>query len=77
MPSYILEECTNITDIEILDSVTRIEYDAFSGCSGLEEIQYKGTIEQWKAIQKGNSWDWDTGDYTVYCMDGNLTKKEA
>lgn len=29
VPSYILKECTNITDIEILDSVTRIEYGAF------------------------------------------------
>lgn len=73
VPSYILRECTNITEIEIPDSVTSIGSSAFSGCSGLKEIHYNGTMAQWYAVKKGYNWNSNTGSYTVYCTDGNLT----
>ena len=44
VPSYILEGCVNITEIEILDSVTSIGREAFSGCSRLTSITIPNSV---------------------------------
>lgn len=62
---------------EHLTSVVSMGVNAFSGCSGLMEIHYDGTIKEWKAIVKVISWNFTTGNFTVYCTDGNLSKDEA
>ena len=66
-------ECSSLTSITIPDSVTSIGDSAFSWCSGLKEIHYNGTMAQWYAVKKGYNWNSNTGSYTVYCTDGNLT----
>jgi hypothetical protein len=40
----------------------------------LTSITYPGTREEWLTLAKGDEWDDGTGDYTVYCSDGNLAK---
>ncbi len=66
------ENCTSLTSVTIPVSVTRIHTFAFSGCSNLTRINYGGTMEQWKAVQK-DLWCFDgTGNYTVHCTDGDL-----
>ena len=67
-------DCSGLTSVTIPDSVTSIGFEAFCGCTGLTSINYQGTVEQWEAIDKGHWWDHQTGDYTVYCTDGNLSK---
>ena len=52
--------------------VTVIEGKAFYNCENLLEIHYRGTKAQWKAIRKDINWQSGTGDYTLYCTDGNL-----
>ena len=47
---------------------------AFRGCTDLTSIEFDGTIEQWQAIQFGNDWDKDTGEYVVHCTDGTVAK---
>jgi hypothetical protein len=47
---------------------------AFGGCTALTSINFAGTVEQWKAIEFEDEWDKDTGEYTVYCIDGTVTK---
>lgn len=69
--------CENLTSITISDSVTSIGYNAFIWCSGLTDISYLGTKEQWSGISKGADWNFSTGDYTVHCSDGDLTKAES
>ena len=71
---YAFEGCGGITSITIPDSVTSIGMCAFYCCSDLTEIHYNGTMEQWKAIPKGMSWNLGTGNYTIYCTDGEITK---
>lgn len=66
--------CSGLISITIPGSVTSIGSSAFSGCSGLTKIEFKGTMAQWNAISKNNNWDYNTGSYTVYCTDGNITK---
>lgn len=67
-------DCKGLTSITIPDSVTTIKHRAFWECTALEEIHFNGTIEQWNAIKKYSSWNSQTGEYTVYCTDGNISK---
>ncbi len=66
--------CVSLTSVTIPDSVTCIYYQAFYGCSSLERIIFDGTIAQWNAIEKGNYWNENTGNYTVHCTDGDIVK---
>lgn len=68
--------CDKLTEVRIPLSVTEIGYNPFRYCSQLKQITYDGTIAQWKQIQKGNNWDFATGEYTVKCSDGTINKSE-
>lgn len=66
--------CDSLTSVKIPNSVMSIGGAAFSDCTSLTSITYAGTILEWKAIAKNASWDDTTPDYTVYCIDGTITK---
>ena len=66
--------CANLTSVTIPDSVTSIGNSVFYYCTSLVSINYDGTIEQWNAIDKDTGWDDATGDYTIYCTDGEIAK---
>ena len=57
--------CHNITSIEIPAGVVQIGGNTFYHCSGLTSIVFGGNADQWSAVTKGGSWDYDTGAYTV------------
>jgi hypothetical protein len=63
-----------LTYAEFTTAVTKIESRAFANCKNLLCIRYNGTKEQWNAIEKGTDWDAGTGNYTIYCSDGEITK---
>lgn len=69
--------CGGLTSVTIGNAVTSIGNSAFSDCTSLTRIDFNGTKAQWKAIKKGNGWRNNTGDFTVYCTDGTLSKSEA
>ncbi len=71
---YAFTDCNKLKSITIPSSVKSIGFASFSGCSSLTNITFTGTKEQWKAISKDNNWNSNTGDYIVYCTDGNLDK---
>ena len=64
--------CSDLRTVTISDSVTSIGYWAFSHCGDLITVNYSGTVEEWIAISEGTAWDSYTGNYTVYCADGNI-----
>lgn len=70
----ICKDCISLEKVNLSSSVTRIDEQAFYGCRNLNQITFEGTVEQWKAVQKGDGWDWDTGNYIVKCSDGFVTK---
>ena len=71
---FAFEYCSGLTSITIPESVTSIWDSAFGYCSGLSDIDYSGTIAQWDSISKTWSWDYDTGNYTIHCTDGDIAK---
>ena len=54
--------------------VTKLGDYAFEDCSSLKSINYNGTKAQWNAISKGSNWNYSTGNYIIYCTDGNISK---
>ena len=69
-------ELTNLEKVVLPGSIKTIYSGAFYRCTSLKTIQYDGTVEQWKAIQKSADWDQESGNYTVYCTDGTVAKGE-
>ena len=66
--------CQALESIVIPASVKAIGSQAFGQCSALTDIQFKGTVEEWKAIEKGTYWDYNIDDYTVTCTNGKIAK---
>ena len=65
--------CSGLISVSIPDSVTSIGEGIFRNCSGLTSIFFQGTKAQWSVIAKYCS-DSTTGNYTVTCTDGVLSK---
>ena len=75
--TYTFYRYNSLTAITIPDSVTVVGLGAFQECKNLTSISYIGTIDKWNAItfKTGySSWDHGTGDYTIYCTDGDIAK---
>ena len=70
----VLAYCADLAQIDIPYSVKKISDSAFSNAASLSRINYYGTKSDWRLIEKGTDWDSGTGNYTVYCLDGNITK---
>lgn len=66
--------CTGLESVSIPTSVTSIAGGAFNDCTSLTEIHYAGTKGEWEKIGLMRGWDHNTGDYTIYCTDGEIKK---
>lgn len=69
-------DALKLEKITIPVSVTSIGERAFGLGGKLKMIVYGGTVSQWKAIEKGVDWNLHSGNYTVYCTDGEITQWE-
>ena len=71
---YCFTACESLKNITLPSSTETVGERAFWNCSALSSITFKGTKAQWNAIEKGEDWDADTGNYTVHCTDGDIAK---
>ena len=71
--SYNAFKNSGLRSATLPSTLTDVQWGAFEGTK-LSEIHYKGTVSQWNAINKVDGWDADTGNYTVYCTDGTVSK---
>lgn len=69
--------CSSLTSIEIPNSVWEIGSYAFYGCSSLTSITFYGTKAQWNAIARYSNWNDNTGNYTIHCTDGDISKSNS
>lgn len=68
------DRCYGLTSITIPKSVKSIVNFAFYYCFNLQEITFKGTIEEWNAINKGSAWNSDVpSSCVIHCSDGDIT----
>ncbi len=73
--NYAFYACRGLTSVTIGNSVTEIGGYAFNYCIWLTDIQFKGTVKEWQAIEKGDNWDYQTDNYTITCTDGTIDKE--
>lgn len=67
--------CDNLLRLVIPNSVKSIGECALASCEKLASLNYKGTKRQWKKVKKDSSWDKDTGNYVIYCLNGEIEKQ--
>lgn len=65
---------SNLKSIDIPKSVKFLSDKVFVESFDLITINYAGTVQEWKLIQKDQAWDKDSAEYTIYCTDGQISK---
>ena len=70
---YAFSDCSGLTSIELPSGVTSIGRYAFNYCRSLTSITFAGTVEQWNAITKSNSWRSGVPATKVVCSDGEVS----
>lgn len=71
---YMFYGCSCLSEVILPDSIIKIEGDnCFRGCSSLESITFNGTIEQWNAIEKVETWKNGSALKRIVCTDGTIT----
>ena len=71
IPARTFANCYRLTHVELPETVKQIGPDAFNRCDKLREIDFAGTMEQWKNIEI----DEDNGALfgcKIICSDGTL-----
>lgn len=66
------DSCWNLESITLSANVKKINDYAFSYSNNLKTINFKGTMDEWYAIEKGGQWI-TSGGYKVYCTDGIIS----
>jgi len=66
------DHCSSLTSITIPNSVTSIGNYAFDGCKSLIVLNYAGTKEEWKKIEKDKFWNKYSNIRVIRCTDGEI-----
>lgn len=74
---YVFSGINGLTEIYVPASVKKFGELAFCESKNLVKINYGGTVEQWHAIEKDINWSTETGEYVVYCTDGEIAKADS
>ena len=66
-------DCIYIESISIPSTLKSLGSNVIG--ASVKEINYSGSVEEWKAIRKETKWDEKSLEYVVNCTDGTVTKK--
>ena len=67
---YAISDCESFESITLPASLLSISSHAFDNCPRLDEINYWGTVEEFKAIEKDEMWCDNISARVVTCSDG-------
>ncbi len=66
---------SGITSVTLPGTIKNIASGAFLGCTDLEKIIFKGAFSAWEQVTKGDGWDMNTGNYTLWVAEGAVEKE--
>lgn len=66
--------CSALHTVYIPEGVSSIGVRAFYGCGALRYLYFGGQTETWNTVVKGANWDANTGNYSLYCTDEDITE---
>ena len=75
IPVAAFNGCDFIENIFLPVTVTEIGAYAFQNCGALTSITFGGKVTDWDTIAKDTAWNTNTGNYIVYCSDGQASKE--
>ncbi len=64
--------CTSLKSINLPKSLKNIGMNTFYGCTALSDIQFAGTVAQWKSISKQEHWNEGAAFTVIHCSDGDV-----
>ncbi len=74
---YMFVGCSNLREFTIAHTVKEIGENCFNYCTRLETIVYEGSMDDWKAVKKGDNWAAKnvmdiavSGVKNIQCLDG-------
>jgi hypothetical protein len=70
---YTFNSCDKLTSVTIPSGIKNLHTGAFSFDINLETIIFKGTINEWNSIVKGNNWMQNVPAKEVSCSDGIIS----
>ena len=60
-----------LVKVSLPNTLEHLDRWIFKGCDYLKEIEYRGTIEQWKALRKNPGWKAQSEIKKIKCIDGD------
>ena len=70
--SYTFDSCTSLTTITLPAEITNIPFGMFDECTALNSIVFKGTVDQWNTIPRGERWIYRAPVSKIVCSDGTV-----
>lgn len=65
------QQCSKLREISFNDGLDFNSTIWFQNCEALTTINYNDPKKSWEALRKPDGWDYNTGNYTVYCCEFN------
>ncbi|MBR0327529.1 MAG: leucine-rich repeat protein, partial [Clostridia bacterium] len=67
--------CKGLKSIRLPGGLAEVPHQLVAYCEKLTSIYFNGTKQRWNSIMNTSEvHDYGTGDYTVYCTDGEIKK---
>ena len=72
LTNCVFSDCASLKEVVLQSVNTSLSYNAFINCPVLESIRFSGTIAQWNAVEKHDSWCNNVPATYVQCSDGQV-----
>ena len=70
LPYFTFAYCSMLESVTLGPNLDKIEAHIFVDCERMHVLKYRGTQEQWNAIEKDHQWDQYSSIQQVQCADG-------
>lgn len=68
------QSCPALCEVSLPAGLKKICNGAFAVCHALSQLTFRGTMEQWTAVEKELGWNADTVIEAVHCSNGTIVR---